>query len=269
MAKVRDPFFGTAMRGTLADLLGVRREGSRTTMRATPGPRRNNPAEMLAIRRCFREAKLAHAATPPTEVLIGKRRVWRILPAWPDFWVAWLAAHPECLATLLDPGPATEPLPAGFPLIWMETFDGATLPPALPAGWATEDARWATAASATAGANAPELVWTPAGSLAAPSSVTTPRIDAAGHDRLRLTWRQRLAHNGATPALLRLRASLDGATWTVVHRQAVSGTPGPEVVAVNLDALAHRSFTLSWTVPDPAPGLAAWAIDRIILYNPR
>jgi hypothetical protein len=231
---VTGPFFGTRMRGTVAELLGVRNDPAGTTIRATPGPRPRRSAETLAIRRCFREAKRAHAALPPTRIRVGGVYVWRILPAWPAFWVQWLADHPECATPAISGDAGTAGTIAEDRILWTARAEAGDLPIVLT----------------------PEL-----------RDFESPIIDARNAGRPSLTWRQSVTHAGTTAASLRLRASLDGATWTVIHRQAASGNRSNLTLSVAPGGLAHRTFTLAWTVLEPAAGLSAWALDRILLYN--
>lgn len=96
MTKVTRPLFGDTARGNIGDL-GTFRMGRYgpefiAIARGTGG----HSDAQLRLRDCFRAAKAAHSAIPPTPYESDGTSGTHRIPAWPDFWRQWLIDHSEC-----------------------------------------------------------------------------------------------------------------------------------------------------------------------------
>lgn len=92
MTKVTRPLYGDTARGNIGDIGTFRmgRYGAEFIQLARGGG--GHTAEQERLRECFRQAKAAHSAIPPTPDESGAHRV----PPWTDFWRQWLIDHPGC-----------------------------------------------------------------------------------------------------------------------------------------------------------------------------
>lgn len=96
MVKVVRPLFSDSARGRIADIGSFRMSRHGPQFIAQAQPTDNPTPGQLARRECFKLAKAAHAAIPPTAYMVGNVTKYKRIPDWPTFWRQWLQNHPEC-----------------------------------------------------------------------------------------------------------------------------------------------------------------------------
>lgn len=91
MVRITRPLFATSATGKIKGMGSYRKTRAGTVHlinHAWPNPNSTRPspvnAQHLAI------AKRQHAQIAPTQILIGGKLRWLILPRWPEFWVQYL-----------------------------------------------------------------------------------------------------------------------------------------------------------------------------------
>jgi len=96
MVRVVQPLFADTARGRIGTIGTFRMSPSGPQFIEQAKGSGGNTAAQQALRRCFAEAKAAHALIPPIPWVVGTRKGRARTPRWPEFWRQWLLDHPEC-----------------------------------------------------------------------------------------------------------------------------------------------------------------------------
>jgi len=94
MVKVVRPLFSDSAYGQIGNIGSFRRGRHGPEFIAQGQPTDRQTPRQLQLRARFAAAKAAHSAIPVTDYMEGEEIRYHRIPAWADFWAAWIIEHP-------------------------------------------------------------------------------------------------------------------------------------------------------------------------------